>query len=85
VKRLDDRRIRRIQPAVAIGHKKFRSETLESAADRAPGAEQCRPVDDVIDLHAKSAAVANKELYLLPAIADQQLGVSDAFPAKSFS
>src|SRR5713226_5436289 len=82
VKRLDYRRVRRIEPAVGIGHEKFRSKTVDSAANRATGAEQRWPVDNVIDLHAESAAVANKELYLLPAVADQQLDVSDAFPSK---
>jgi len=61
--------------------REVRCQTIESAANRASGAGQRRPVDDVIDLRSESAAVTNKELYLLPAIADQQLD----FPAKSLS
>src|ERR1700746_591820 len=65
-KRFDDRRIRRIEPAVAIGHEKIWSQMVECTANRASGAKQRRAVDNVIDLHAKSAAIANKDLYLLP-------------------
>ena len=70
VKGLDYRRIRRIEPAVAIGHEKFGPETVDSLANRATGAERSWPVDDVIDLHAESFAIADKERYLLPAVAD---------------
>src|SRR5215472_5391250 len=70
VKGIDYRRIRRIEPAVAIGHEKFRPKTVDSVANRAPGPEQRWPVDDVIDLHAESFAIADKGRYLLPTVAD---------------
>jgi hypothetical protein len=70
IKRLDDRRTRRIQPAIAIGHKKFWSQTVERAANCTTHAEQSWPVDDLVDLDAEPAAVTNKALYLLPAMTD---------------
>jgi hypothetical protein len=58
------------------------SEVPYSGADCATGTEQCWPIDNVIDPHAESAAVANKPFYLFPAMADEQLDIFDAFPSK---
>src|SRR6516162_1092063 len=59
-KRLDHRPVRRIEPAIAIGHKKLRCQTVKSVANRATRPDQHWPVNDVLDLDAEPAPVADK-------------------------
>ena len=82
MKRLGYRRIRHIEPAVAKGYKEFRSDTGRWRGEPRRPCRAALLVDDIIDLHAETAAVANKELCLLPAATDQQLDVWNTFSSK---